>query len=63
MGLIPIQAVVSGDAVNTPVLVYIRERYAGHGAARAAATAEWRTVWERMESEMAGVRSPNEGED
>lgn len=45
-GLTPGQAVISGDAMNTPVLTRIRERHTRHGAESLAATEEWRGSWQ-----------------
>jgi DNA helicase HerA-like ATPase len=45
-GLTPGQAVIAGDAMNTPVLARIRERHTRHGAEGLAATQEWRESWE-----------------
>jgi hypothetical protein len=50
-GLTPGQAVVSGDAMNTPVLVKVRKRHTGHGAESIPATQEWRTAHERQRQE------------
>ncbi|WP_435158643.1 ATP-binding protein [Haladaptatus sp. DFWS20] len=46
-GLTPGQAVVSGDAMNTPVLIQVRERHTNHGADSIPATSDWRTAYER----------------
>jgi DNA helicase HerA-like ATPase len=40
-GLTPGQAVVSGDAMNTPALIQVRERRAPHGAGRRPVIEEW----------------------
>ena len=45
-GLTPGQAIIAGDAMNTPVLARIRERHTPHGAESLAATQEWRSSWE-----------------
>ena len=50
-GLTPGQAIIAGDAVNTPVLARIRERYTAHGAESLAATVEWRTSWAGTDAE------------
>lgn len=50
-GLTPGQAVVAGDAVNTPVLLRVRERHTTHGAESLDATRRWRDAWERRERE------------
>ena len=54
-GLTPGQAVVAGDAMNTPVLVNVRERHTEHGADSPEATKEWKTAHDRIENEPAGV--------
>ena len=40
-GLTPGQAVVSGDSMNTPVLIRVRERHTPHGAESLTATEDW----------------------
>jgi len=63
-GLTPGQAVVAGDAVNTPVLVRVRERHTPHGAQSLDATSEWRSSWEQHEQEAnRGTTSAYETED
>jgi DNA helicase HerA-like ATPase len=52
-GLTPGQAVVAGDAVNTPVLVRVRERHTDHGADSVDATDDWRTAWRRRAREQS----------
>jgi hypothetical protein len=46
-GLTPGQAVVSGDSMNTPVLIQVRRRHTQHGADSIPATQEWRTAHQR----------------
>lgn len=58
-GLTPGQAVISGDAMNTPVLVKIRERHTEHGASSPDATLDWKEAWEEKKKEPSGVRSPD----
>lgn len=48
-GLTPGQAVISGDAMNTPVMARIRRRHTEHGADSLNATSEWRTSWETQQ--------------
>lgn len=48
-GLTPGQAVIAGDAVNTPVLCRIRERQTTHGAESPEATTAWRDAWDQRE--------------
>ncbi|MEF8979248.1 MAG: ATP-binding protein [Haloarculaceae archaeon] len=51
-GLTPGQAVIAGDAMNTPVLARIRERHTRHGAESLAATQEWRDSWDKYREEQ-----------
>lgn len=52
-GLTPGQAIVSGDAMNTPVLIQVRSRHTRHGADSIPATERWRTAHERSRQEPA----------
>ena len=54
-GLTPGQAVVAGDAMNTPVLMNVRERHTEHGADSPEATKEWKRADNRLENEPTGV--------
>ncbi|GAB7012954.1 ATP-binding protein [Halolamina salina] len=55
-GLTPGQAVIAGDAMNTPVLTRIRERHTQHGAESLPVTQEWRDSWsEHKEEQRRGV--------
>ena len=54
-GLTPGQAVVAGDAMNTPVLLNVRARHTTHGADSPEATKEWKTAYNRRGNEPAGV--------
>jgi len=45
-GLTPGQAILSGDAMNTPVLIRVRERHTEHGAESLDATEGWRTAYD-----------------
>ena len=60
-GLTPGQAVLSGDAMNTPVLVRIRERHTEHGAAGSNATEAWRESYAARQREPVGSESPDMG--
>ncbi len=51
-GLTPGQAVISGDAMNTPVLTRIRHRHTKHGANSPDVTSEWRTSWDAHHEEQ-----------
>ncbi|MFC7095724.1 ATP-binding protein [Halobaculum marinum] len=46
-GLTPGQAVVSGDAMNTPALIHVRQRHTQHGADSIPATERWRAANEQ----------------
>lgn len=50
-GLTPGQAVIAGDAMNSPVLARIRTRHTRHGAESLAATQEWRESWQRRQKQ------------
>jgi len=62
-GLTPGQAVIAGDAMNTPVLVNVRERYTTHGATSPDATIDWKNAWEKKDREPTGVRDPHEDDE
>lgn len=47
-GLTKGQAVVAGDAVNTPVLVKVRKRHTKHGAESLKADRLWRTAYDEQ---------------
>ncbi len=47
-GLTKGQAVVAGDAVNTPVLVKVRKRHTKHGAESLKADQLWRTAYDEQ---------------
>jgi DNA helicase HerA-like ATPase len=61
-GLTPGQAVVAGDAMNTPVLLNVRKRHTEHGADSPEATKEWKTSYDRNENEPTGVTDAYEGD-
>ena len=54
-GLTPGQAVVAGDAMNTPVLLNVRTRHTKHGADSPEATKEWKTAYNRNKNASTGV--------
>jgi DNA helicase HerA-like ATPase len=63
-GLTPGQAVIAGDAMNTPVLTRIRERHTRHGAESLDATSEWRDSWETWHEEQnRGMVDPYESDE
>ena len=53
-GLTKGQAVISGDAVNTPVLTKIRERHTEHVAESLNADQLWREAYEDTERTPSG---------
>ncbi len=50
-GLTPGQAVVSGDSMNTPVLIQVRTRHTEHGAGSIPSTEKWRTAHQRLQEQ------------
>lgn len=62
-GLTPGQAVIAGDAMNTPVLIQVRQRHTPHGAASPATTRNWRDAWGERDSEPRGVRNADDDEE
>lgn len=50
-GLTPGQAIVSGDAMNTPALIQVRERLTTHGAESPDVINDWREAYERRTRE------------
>jgi hypothetical protein len=61
--LTPGQAIVAGDAMNTPVLIKVRERYTTHGAESQNATTQWRAEWTAKSRESSGVKDPYEDDE
>lgn len=59
-GLTKGQAVVSGDAVNTPVLVKVRELHTEPGAESLEADAEWRSAYDQLENVYRGSEPAND---
>src|SRR5699024_9873148 len=60
-GLTPGQAVLSGDAMNTPVLVRIRERHTDHGAESLSAVADWSKAYDARKREPTRSEAPDMG--
>jgi DNA helicase HerA-like ATPase len=60
-GLTPGQAVVSGDAMNTPVLIQVRPRHTRHGADSIPATSKWREAHERRSQQPGRSESADMG--
>lgn len=50
-GLTPGQAVVSGDSMNTPVLIQVRKRHTAHGAGSIPSTEKWRTAHQQVQEQ------------
>lgn len=48
-GLTPGQAIVSGDAMNTPALIQVRRRRTEHGADSRDVIDEWNTAYEKQQ--------------
>jgi len=60
-GLTPGQAVVSGDAMNTPVLIQVRERHTTHGAGSIPATSQWKQAHEQRNEQPGRTESADMG--
>jgi DNA helicase HerA-like ATPase len=60
-GLTPGQAVVSGDAMNTPVLIRVRERHTTHGAESLTATEDWREAYAARERDATASEAADLG--
>jgi len=50
-GLTPGQAVVSGNAMNTPALIQVRQRRTSHGAGSRPVIEEWRKAYDERQRE------------
>ena len=50
-GLTPGQAVVSGDAMNTPALIQVRERETPHGAGSRPVIEDWHEAYDEQQRE------------
>jgi len=61
-GLTPGQAVVSGDAMNTPALIQVRQRHTPHGAGSRPVIEEWREAYDERQREPARSESADFGE-
>jgi DNA helicase HerA-like ATPase len=61
-GLTPGQAVVSGDAMNTPALIQVRERRTSHGAGSRPVIKEWRDAYEQQQREPTRSEAADFGE-
>jgi DNA helicase HerA-like ATPase len=61
-GLTPGQAVVSGDAMNTPALIQVRRRRTSHGAESQDVINAWREAYDQRQRELTQSESANFGE-
>lgn len=61
-GLTPGQAVVSGDAMNTPALIQVRQRRTPHGAGSRPVIEEWREAYEERQRDPTRSESADFGE-
>jgi len=61
-GLTPGQAVVSGDAMNTPALIQVRQRRTPHGAGSRPVIEEWREAYNERQREPTQSESADFGE-
>lgn len=61
-GLTPGQAVVSGDAMNTPALIQVRQRITEHGAESRDVVEEWTEAYAERQREPTRSESANFGE-
>ncbi|UPV73948.1 ATP-binding protein [Halorussus limi] len=61
-GLTPGQAVVSGDAMNTPALIQVRQRRTSHGAGSRPVIEEWRDAYDQRQREPTQSEAADFGE-
>ena len=61
-GLTPGQAIVSGDAMNTPALIQVRRRRTEHGAESRPVIEEWRDAYEQRQREPSRSEAADFGE-
>lgn len=61
-GLTPGQAVVSGDAMNTPALIQVRHRRTSHGAGSRPVIEEWREAYDQQHREPGRSERADFGE-
>ncbi len=61
-GLTPGQAVVSGDAMNTPALIHVRSRRTTHGAETPDVIDEWRDTYDQRQREPSRSEAADFGE-
>ncbi len=61
-GLTPGQAIVSGDAMNTPALIQVRQRHTEHGAESRPVIKEWRDAYDQRQREPTQSESADFGD-
>ena len=61
-GLTPGQAVVSGDAMNTPALIHVRRRITEHGAGSRNVIKEWHDAYDERQREPTHSERADFGE-
>ncbi|WP_436903543.1 ATP-binding protein [Halovenus halobia] len=61
-GLTPGQAIVSGDAMNTPALIQVRPRITPHGAGSRAVVEEWQEAYDKQQRSPSRSESADFGE-
>jgi DNA helicase HerA-like ATPase len=61
-GLTPGQAIVSGDAMNTPALIQVRRRRTEHGAESRPVIEEWAEAYEQRQREPTRSEAADFGE-
>ena len=61
-GLTPGQAVVSGDAMNTPALIQVRQRRTPHGAGSRPVIEEWHEAYDERQREPTRSEGADFGE-
>ena len=61
-GLTPGQAIVSGDAMNTPALIQVRRRRTEHGAESRPVIEEWRDAYDQRQREPSRSEAADFGE-
>ena len=61
-GLTPGQAVVSGDSMNTPALIQVRNRITGHGTESPDVVDDWTTAYDQRQREPTRSEPADFGE-
>lgn len=60
-GLTPGQAIVSGDAMNTPALIRVRKRRTDHGAESRDVIENWREAYDQQARESSRTEAADFG--